>query len=54
MGATVFFGMIGVTSFGLFLTPVFYSLVRRYMHRPRDLETLPPILAATPVEVPHA
>ncbi|HXC60462.1 MAG TPA: multidrug efflux RND transporter permease subunit [Steroidobacteraceae bacterium] len=29
MGATVFAGMIGVTLFGLFLTPVFYVLVQR-------------------------
>ncbi len=29
MGATVFAGMIGVTVFGLFLTPVFYVLVQR-------------------------
>jgi hydrophobe/amphiphile efflux-1 (HAE1) family protein len=29
MGATVFAGMIGVTVFGLFLTPVFYVLLRR-------------------------
>ncbi len=29
MGATVFAGMIGVTIFGLFLTPVFYVLVQR-------------------------
>lgn len=28
MGVAVFFGMLGVTSFGLFLTPVFYVLVR--------------------------
>lgn len=28
MGITVFFGMIGVTVFGLFLTPVFYALLR--------------------------
>jgi len=26
----VFFGMIGVTLFGLLLTPVFYVLVRRF------------------------
>ena len=32
MGATVFAGMIGVTVFGLFLTPVFYVLVRRERH----------------------
>jgi multidrug efflux pump len=28
MGVAVFFGMIGVTFFGLFLTPVFYVLLR--------------------------
>jgi multidrug efflux pump len=28
MGISVFFGMIGVTLFGLFLTPVFYVVVR--------------------------
>jgi multidrug efflux pump subunit AcrB len=30
MGAAVFSGMIGVTVFGLLLTPVFYVLVRRH------------------------
>jgi multidrug efflux pump len=29
MGVTVFAGMIGVTIFGLFLTPVFYVLLQR-------------------------
>ena len=29
MGIAVFFGMIGVTAFGLFLTPVFYVLLRK-------------------------
>jgi multidrug efflux pump len=29
MGVAVFAGMIGVTSFGIFLTPVFYVLLRR-------------------------
>ena len=28
MGIAVFFGMLGVTFFGLFLTPVFYALLR--------------------------
>jgi multidrug efflux pump len=28
MGITVFSGMLGVTFFGLFLTPVFYVLLR--------------------------
>jgi hydrophobe/amphiphile efflux-1 (HAE1) family protein len=30
MGAAVFAGMIGVTVFGLFLTPVFYVLIRKF------------------------
>jgi multidrug efflux pump len=29
MGIAVFAGMIGVTAFGLFLTPVFYVALRR-------------------------
>ena len=29
MGTAVFYGMIGVTFFGLFLTPVFYKVIRR-------------------------
>ncbi|MEJ1962530.1 MAG: multidrug efflux RND transporter permease subunit [Gammaproteobacteria bacterium] len=33
MGVAVFSGMIGVTFFGLFLTPVFYVLIRRYVSR---------------------
>jgi multidrug efflux pump len=33
MGVTVFFGMLGVTFFGLFLTPVFYVLVRTLVTR---------------------
>ena len=28
MGIAVFAGMIGVTSFGLFLTPIFYVILR--------------------------
>jgi multidrug efflux pump subunit AcrB len=29
LGTVVFFGMLGVTAFGLFLTPVFYYTIRR-------------------------
>jgi multidrug efflux pump len=29
MGVAVFSGMIGVTFFGIFMTPVFYVLLRR-------------------------
>ncbi len=33
MGVAVFSGMIGVTFFGLFLTPVFYLVVRKAVLR---------------------
>jgi multidrug efflux pump len=33
MGVTVFFGMLGVTFFGLFFTPVFYVVIRRFSQR---------------------
>ncbi|WP_277053222.1 efflux RND transporter permease subunit [Zestomonas thermotolerans] len=34
MGISVFFGMLGVTFFGLFLTPVFYMVMRSLSGRP--------------------
>ena len=44
MGVAVFSGMIGVTAFGLFLTPVFYVTLRRLAgNRPLKLHG----------EVPH-
>jgi gold/copper resistance efflux pump len=33
MGLAVFAGMIGVTIFGLLLTPVFYLVIRRLTQR---------------------
>lgn len=33
MGVAVFWGMLGVTLFGLFLTPVFYVVIRRWVLR---------------------
>ncbi len=33
MGVAAFSGMIGVTVFGLFLTPVFFFLIRRFVER---------------------
>jgi len=33
-GITVFSGMIGVTLFGLFLTPVFYVALRKLANKP--------------------
>jgi multidrug efflux pump len=47
MGVAVFSGMIGVTAFGLFLTPVFYVLLRRLAgNRPLKRHPMP-----EPVEV---
>ena len=44
LGVVVFFGMIGVTLFGLLLTPVFYVLMRRFGKRTETnvTEQLPP------------
>ena len=33
MGTTVFFGMLGVTFFGLFLSPVFFTVIRKLTRR---------------------
>ncbi|MCB1629508.1 MAG: efflux RND transporter permease subunit, partial [Xanthomonadales bacterium] len=38
MGVTVFCGMLGVTLFGLWLTPVFYVLIRRLAERRMERE----------------
>lgn len=37
LGTAVFSGMLGVTLFGLFLTPVFYVLLRRFARRTRNV-----------------
>jgi hydrophobe/amphiphile efflux-1 (HAE1) family protein len=39
MGIAVFSGMLGVTGFGLFLTPLFYVLVRKLSARARARDT---------------
>ncbi|WP_243078005.1 multidrug efflux RND transporter permease subunit OqxB [Pantoea sp. MQR6] len=41
-GITVFAGMLGVTLFGLFLTPVFYVALRKWVTRKAPKETLQP------------
>jgi multidrug efflux pump len=47
MGVAVFAGMIGVTAFGLFLTPVFYVLLRRMTgNRPLRLHGSVPTAAS--------
>ncbi len=35
IGTAVFFGMVGVTFFGIFLTPVFYVVIRKVLERKR-------------------
>ncbi|MFV0442106.1 MAG: efflux RND transporter permease subunit [Planctomycetaceae bacterium] len=44
LGTAVFAGMLGVTIFGLFLTPVFYVVLRRFARKPA------PKAIATPTE----
>jgi multidrug efflux pump subunit AcrB len=41
MGITVFSGMLGVTFFGLFLTPVFYVFIRKVIQK------------SAPIPMPH-
>lgn len=36
LGTAVFFGMLGVTVFGLLFTPVFYVLIRAFVERKRE------------------
>ena len=51
MGIAVFAGMLGVTLFGLFLTPVFYTVLGRLFDRARTpVREQPPLDVATPVE----
>ncbi|WP_295849839.1 efflux RND transporter permease subunit [uncultured Xylophilus sp.] len=56
MGVAVFAGMIGVTAFGLFLTPVFYVLLRRLAgNRPlRQHGEVPPVAEPPAHAVPLA
>jgi multidrug efflux pump len=46
MGIAVFSGMLGVTVFGLMLTPLFYVLVRRLSRRPGVLKISPDVVVA--------
>jgi HAE1 family hydrophobic/amphiphilic exporter-1 len=36
LGTAVFFGMIGVTAFGLIFTPIFYVVVRKFAPAPKE------------------
>jgi len=52
MGVAVFAGMLGVTFFGLFLTPVFYVLLRMLGKRCGRLEPCPETLVSGPALAP--
>ena len=41
LGVAVFSGMIGVTVFGIFLTPVFYYVIQRFSHQTRRANAAP-------------
>jgi multidrug efflux pump len=45
MGVAVFAGMLGVTAFGLFLTPVFYDAIGGLVQRLTRRRELPPVAA---------
>jgi len=50
MGIAVFAGMLGVTLFGLFLTPVFYAVIGRLFARAERPAAHPRLDVATPAE----
>ncbi len=52
LGTAVFFGMLGVTFFGLVLTPVFYVIIRKLTtrFRPTRQPALETVLNPTPHE----
>jgi len=51
LGTTVFFGMLGVTFFGLILTPVFYVVIRKLTTRTKTENQTAAVPAITPL--PH-
>src|SRR5258708_6517870 len=53
LGTAVFSGMIGVTLFGIFLTPVFYVVIRRLSEWQRSAQSISEA-AATPAPRPVA
>lgn len=50
VGVAVFFGMLGVTFFGLIFTPVFYVTIRRLAQRRASVAALPAEASAAPAE----
>jgi multidrug efflux pump len=47
MGVAVFSGMLGVTFFGLLLTPVFYLVIRKVVEARRRSGAAPGVLIET-------
>ena len=47
MGVAVFSGMLGVTFFGLLLTPVFYLVIRKVVEARRGSAAAPGVLIET-------
>jgi multidrug efflux pump len=47
MGVAVFSGMLGVTFFGLLLTPVFYLVIRKVVEARRRVSAAPGALIQT-------
>ncbi|MBV8417337.1 MAG: efflux RND transporter permease subunit, partial [Verrucomicrobia bacterium] len=41
LGTAVFSGMLGVTFFGIFLTPVFFSVIMRFFGQTKQRAELP-------------
>jgi len=56
LGTAVFFGMLGVTIFGLFLTPVFYVVIMWFKERGQPAAKIEAVIAtpATPPPAPAA
>jgi hypothetical protein len=55
MGVAVFAGMIGVTLFGLFLTPIFYVVLERLgVRRPKASTDRTPVDAGAMAKPSHA
>jgi Cu/Ag efflux pump CusA len=54
MGVAVFSGMLGVTFFGLILTPVFFVVIERVVERGREPEEPTPVEPAARGETVHA
>ena len=54
LGTAVFFGMLGVTFFGLFLTPVFYVVIMWFKERHIKTPAPTPTQSASPLEAEPA